>query len=601
MAEAKSAGSGDPMNRLKLGMLLVAAAHLIVAGEAWARPEPSLSELLEEARHISLTRHWQEAQNRLDELADRLEQAEQRDRVEFHLLEARHLILADQSRAALERLAGLLELELPDDQRLRALQLGANVSVLLRQYERGFEYLGEALSLAVDPGAAEPRIATLNLASYLLGRVGEVGRGIEHGEAALAMARGLGDRNEQCIAMQRLAPVYKWAEQFERAERTYRDGMSVCQDVGNQLFVGVIAQGLADLLRQQGRLQEARDLATESIELLQRAVYPLGEFEARLVLAEIKADAGTLSEIDPAELERLADYFAADELWDQAARLSALRARLAEQAGEWVAAVDFLHEQLRVREAFLGRERSMRLAFLQVEFDTRLQARELVLLRESARVSELEARALSQQTQLRGLIILLIALLTVGLLLMLVRAQRSRRHFRNISRQDQLSGLVNHTWFFQRAQTLLNSADAATAPGSLALVAADIDRFKLINDVFGHRIGDEVLGRTARRLREVFPEHALIGRIGGEEFAVLVRAADIDQVVAWIEAFRRQQPQAVRTNDPEVTVSFGLSCYQPGDDIETLRERADRALYQAKRDGRDCYRLDDSCRAGRAA
>lgn len=589
------------MSCLKLGMLLVAAAHLMVAGAAWAGPEPSLSELLEEARQISATGHWREAQNRLDELADRLEQAEQRDRVEFHLLEARHLILGDQSRVALERLAGLLELELPDDQRLRALQLGANVSVLLRQYERGFEYLGEALSLAVDPGAAGPRIATLNMASYLLGRVGEVGRGIEHGKAALAMARDLGDRNEQCIALQRLAPVYKWAEQFERAERIYRDGMSVCQDVGNQLFVGVMAQGLADLLRQQKRLQEARDLAAKSIELLQGGLYPLGEFEARLVLAEIKADAGTLSEIDPAELERLADYFAVDELWDQAARLSALRARLAEQAGEWVAAVDFLHEQLRAREAFLGGERSMRLAFLQVEFDTRLQAQELALLRESARASELEARALSQQTQLRGLIILLTALLTVGLLLMLVRAQHSRRHFRTISRQDQLSGLINHTWFFEQAQSLLNSANAATAPGVLVLVAADIDRFKLINDVFGHRVGDEVLGRTARRLREVFPEHALIGRIGGEEFAVLVQAADIDQVVAWIETFRRQQPHAARTNDPEVTVSFGLSCYQPGDDIDALRERADRALYQAKRGGRDCYRLDDSCRAGPAA
>ncbi len=582
------------MTGLKPAALVVLASCLICANWALARSTPALSELLEEIRYISYTRHWQEAQARLDELAARVEQAGQRDQVEFHLLEARHLILADQSHVALECLASLLELDLPDDQRLRVLQLSANVSVLLRLYERGFEYLGEALSLAVDPGAPEPRMATLNLASYMLGRVGEVDRGIEYGESALAMAEATGNQAEQCVALQRLAPVYKWADRLDRAEQLYRKGISICEGLGNQLFAGVMSHGLADLLRQQGRLDEAEQLATVAVELLQRAVYPLGEFEARLVLAEIKADAGTLSDLDAAELERLDDYFATDNLWDQAARVYGLRARLAEQADQPYAAIAFLRDQQRAREAFLGRERAMRLAFLQVEFDTRLQAQELALVRQSARASELEAQTLAQQTQLRGLIIFVIALLTVGLLLLLLRAQRSRRHFRNISRQDQLSGLFNHSWFFQRAQILLDQADAA--PGCLALVAADIDRFKRINDLHGHRVGDEVLGRTARRLREVFPEHALIGRIGGEEFAVLVRAADIREVVDCVEAFRDSQQHVLRLGDPEVTVSFGLSCYQPGDDIEALRERADRALYQAKRDGRDCYRLDASCR-----
>ncbi|TVS10516.1 MAG: GGDEF domain-containing protein [Wenzhouxiangella sp.] len=559
--------------------------------------DPDLRGLLDEAQRVSYQEHWQQAQVLLDEVAARMDRASLREYADFHLLEARHLALADRSEEALQRAAELLELDLAEDQRLRALQFSANIGVLLRQYERAFEYLGRALAIRVELEDPAPRIATFNMASYMFGRVGEYERGIRYGERAVVLARDVAGPAELCVALQRLAPVYKWAGQLERSEQAYRDGIATCREVGNALFVGVLRHGLADLLRQQERLEEAMDLAERAIAGLEQAVYPLGEHEARLVRAETLHDLGRLGAAEQDELLRLSGYFGARELWDQAARLEALLSRMAEADGEPARALQHLHRLMQARESFLGRERAMRLAYLQVEFDTRFQQQEIELLRESTRVAQLEAETAAQQRRVRALGMLLVGLVFLALVWMLLRVFRSRRRFRDLSRQDQLSGLANHGWFFERAQALLDEYLARPSSGLVVLVAADIDHFKDINDRFGHRVGDEVLGRTARRMRESFPEHALIGRIGGEEFAALVRVDRIDQVIDCIERFRRPDPDSVRAGDPEVTASFGLSCYRPGDDIDALRERADRTLYRAKQSGRDCYRLDASCPA----
>ena len=558
---------------------------------------PDIREVLDEAERVSYQEGWQQAQAMLDELAPHLDRADLRETVDFRLLEARHLVLADRLQEGLARANQLLSLDLADDQRLRVLQFSANIGVLLREYERSFEYLGEALSIRVqldDPG---PRVATFNMASYMFGRVGEYELGIRYGEQAVTLAREMNSPREECIALQRLAPVYKWAERPGAAERAYNNGIARCRAVGNELFVGVLQHGLADLLRRQGRLDEAYNLVDEAVVTLERAVYPLGEYEARLVRAETLYDLGRLSPAEQEELRGLSDYFGGRELWDQVARLETLLERLAEDEQDFEQALAHLRRYVLARESFLGRERAMRLAYLQVEFDTRFQQQEIELLRETARVAQLEDEAEIQRRRLRGLLALVAGLAFLGLLLLLLRVYRSRGRFRNLSRQDSLSGLANHSWFFERAGKVVAEHATSSSQAVLALVAADIDHFKRINDEFGHQVGDQVLGRTARRLREVFPGLALVGRIGGEEFAVLTRVGTLDEVIGCIERFRSDSDQHIRVDDPGVTLSFGIACYRPGDGIEDLRRRADQALYQAKRDGRDCYRTDASCRA----
>ncbi len=583
-------------------LVILLAASLLLPAHPLVAQSADVRAVLDEAREISYKQHWQDAQALLDEISSSIDQASLREYADFQLLQARHLVLDDQTEEALVLADALLDRELAPDQRLRALQFRANAAVLLRRYEAAFESLSEALSIDVDLEDPAPVVATLNMAAYMLGRVGEYQLGIEYGERSLATAREAGRIGDACVALQRLAPVYKWAGDAEKAEQVYRDGIRDCQTAGNALFVGVLKYGLADLLRRRGQLDDALDLVEQSIRSLEQAAYVLGEFEARVVRAETLQDLGALDESWRDELDQLADYFSVRTVSDQSARLELLLSELAEEAGDFERALERLKGYVEARETFLGRERSMRLAYLQVEFDSRFQRQQIALLSETARVAQLEAQTASQQRRLRTFGWLLVGLLILSLAVLLFRVLQSRLRFRDLSRHDGLSGLANHSWFFENAQSVLDQTRLGQVQdGKVVLIAADIDHFKRVNDAFGHRVGDSVLGRVGRCLREVFPPDALVGRIGGEEFAILLVVRDIESAIAGIERFREIDTSMIRGDDPHVTLSFGLACAQSRDTVDMLRDRADEALYRAKRAGRDRYELDASCFAEESA
>ena len=576
----------------RLANRLACALFILFSLDVWAdRPADETARLLEEIRSVSYTRHWHEAQELLDEMAGEVDEFPLRQQVEFHLLEARHLTLGDRSREALARAGELLELPLDDDQRLRTLQFSANVAVLLREYETAFEHLLEALAVEADvddPGAV---IDTYNMAGYMFGRVGEHERAAVYGERAVSLALELGDGNRECVARQRLAPVYKWSGMEQRAESEYRDGIEACEQIGNMLFVGVLKHGLADQLRKLGRLEEARGLALESIRLLEDSVFPLGEYEARLVLAEVLHELDDEDTWATQDLDGLSRYFHERELWDQLARLEALLSDRAEADAREQQALAHLRLHLDARERFLSRDRAMLLAYLQVEFDSRLKDQQIELLQESARVARVEQRAAEQQRRARTVILVLSSALLVLVVIMLVGALRGRRHFRYLSRHDPLSGLANQGWFLQRAEAMLE--DARESDGRACLIMADIDHFKRINDRYGHLVGDGVIGQAARHLSETFGDDALVARVGGEEFGILMPTDEIGEVIRCIERFQQEGRQAGRSDDPPFTLSFGVACLRDGDTLSQLRTRADQALYEAKRTGRDRYVIFD--------
>jgi diguanylate cyclase (GGDEF)-like protein len=569
---------------IRILVLVIALTALSLAAE---QSSGEIAELLEEIREVSYTRHWHEAQEMLDEIADRVDGFPLRQQFEFYLLEARHLSLGDDNPKALERVIRLLDLPLDPDQYLRALQFAANVAVLLREYEIAYEYLLDALGIESEIEDPEAVIDTYNMAGYMFGRVGEYERAVGYGERAVTLAVERGDRNRECVARQRLAPVFKWGDMPVEAEREYRTGIEVCERIGNRLFVGVLKHGLADQLRKLGRLEEARELAESSIELLAESDFVLGEYEARLVLAEVLHDQGDEEAWQAQDVDGLVAYFGERELWDQRARLEYLLSRNAASAGNSDAALEHLDRHLEARERFLGRDRAMLLGYLQVEFDSRLKDQQIELLAESARLARMEQLAAEQERRSRTAILALSSGLLVMVGLLLIAALRGRRHFRYLARHDPLSGLANQGWFLQCSEELLETA-RQTGSGA-CLITADIDHFKRINDHYGHLVGDGVIGQAARRFRESFGEDALVGRVGGEEFSILMLTDSVDEVIARVEQFRQGEVHGGRTGDPEFTVSFGLAFLRPGDSLSDLRARADQALYEAKRTGRDRY------------
>ncbi|TAK69496.1 MAG: diguanylate cyclase [Actinomycetota bacterium] len=151
---------------------------------------------------------------------------------------------------------------------------------------------------------------------------------------------------------------------------------------------------------------------------------------------------------------------------------------------------------------------------------------------------------------------------------------------------DGLTGLLNRRAFETRARSLLRTARPA------AIVMADLDCFKLLNDAHGHDAGDRALRRFAGVLRDSLRGSDLCSRFGGEEFALLIMDSDVKQAVVVVERIRTRLAEALTAQSPVFTASFGVA-RADGLDLSEALQIADRALYQAKEDGRDRYVVAD--------
>lgn len=155
-----------------------------------------------------------------------------------------------------------------------------------------------------------------------------------------------------------------------------------------------------------------------------------------------------------------------------------------------------------------------------------------------------------------------------------------------------LTGASNRRHFFECAEVLFAEARSSGSPLSFLLL--DIDDFKKINDGHGHQVGDRVLQRVAHCGAYVLRRDDLFGRIGGEEFAALFPNCDAEQARQVAERLQREVQRLQFANDGEsfgVTISQGITMLGEGDVLDDLYARADAAMYQAKRQGKDCIVL----------
>jgi diguanylate cyclase (GGDEF)-like protein len=154
---------------------------------------------------------------------------------------------------------------------------------------------------------------------------------------------------------------------------------------------------------------------------------------------------------------------------------------------------------------------------------------------------------------------------------------------------DELTELANRRYFMEKLETELRRAERFDEP--LALVFADLDDFKRVNDRYGHHVGDEVLRAFADVLRKRVRAIDLGARLGGEEFAVLLIETDLKGAEALAESLRSAvealEVRIVGGPPVKVTASFGIAAYPQTHDADELMTAADLALYRAKREGKN--------------
>ena len=153
---------------------------------------------------------------------------------------------------------------------------------------------------------------------------------------------------------------------------------------------------------------------------------------------------------------------------------------------------------------------------------------------------------------------------------------------------DALTGMQNRRYFDDALKEYLDEFRRIEKP--IGLMVLDLDHFKMVNDTHGHDVGDEVLKRVAECLHEFTRFHDIVARLGGEEFAVVAPNMNIDTLIKFAERIRKAVSSLTVTSGNvrlKITISVGLAVWDGHESPEEFYRRADKLLYQAKRQGRN--------------
>jgi len=171
-----------------------------------------------------------------------------------------------------------------------------------------------------------------------------------------------------------------------------------------------------------------------------------------------------------------------------------------------------------------------------------------------------------------------------------IQLKQHRDRLRNMAIFDQLTGLYNRHYLTATVSQKISQAHRHSLQLSLLLI--DIDHFKRINDDFGHATGDLVLQQVAHLMQKTFRDEDTVARLGGEEFVVILDQCGVDSALSKAETLRKEM-ESLRPIERKTTLSIGVSVLnkETKEDFDSLLNRADQALYQAKEHGRNTIEL----------
>lgn len=468
-----------------------------------------------------------------------------------------------------------------DDRRLgNAVFLRGYLRGVTGDYPRGLADLKRALALFQKLGLASEMRVTVNGVAGLYSRMGALDEARRYYEDAL---RSLpeGASRERVVAQHNLGRNLQREGRWDEAQRQFEQVLAQSRELRFVRGEVYALRGLAAVRNAKGDATRALQFADNALRLGVRV--PDEPVRAGVMVQRAAAlrQLGRPLEARAMAREALRIYVAGDAVTEEGEARAEL-ARIAAAQGEWHEAYEQQSRSGRIAQDLLRQQVDNRFAAMKAQFDADVKERELAMLQ---RENEAAERALAEQQRATRSQIVATALASALALLLAALAWRQRQASRRMSAlamTDELTGLPNR----RRA---LAALEAAIGSGS-ALLILDIDHFKRINDRHGHAVGDSVLRAIAAAWRQQLDPEVTLGRLGGEEFVVVLPGASLAQGRDFAETLRRSAAAvdlSAWLGEQRLSISAGVTVAAPGDTVAAALARADTALYRAKEGGRD--------------
>lgn len=368
-----------------------------------------------------------------------------------------------------------------------------------------------------------------------------------------------------------------------------RRAIAVCLADKQAVFANTLRLTRADLLTEEGRPEQAIALLKSIEPSILRAGFQPHIADLHLTLAQAYVKLGNDTDARQAALAAVAASDPGSFTWPLQAGYGLLY-QIEKRAGNDGVALGYYEKYVAQYKAGMDDAKTRALAYQMVEQDVLSKKMKLDALGKQNRILELRQALASQAQETSRLFIALLLLVLVVIVGAMFWLRRSQLRFRRMARHDGLTGAFNRGYFFDEAGRVVRRLHKTDA--EVCLVVLDMDHFKRVNDTHGHPAGDEVLRHAVTICRSELRESDVFGRLGGEEFGILMPACSRDQGIDVASRIRHrliEKPLALdaQTAIP-VSASFGLACSDvSGHQLHQLFADADVALYRAKEGGRN--------------
>lgn len=463
---------------------------------------------------------------------------------------------------------------------------------LLGDYAAGLSDLRRAQELYQAVGMPHHALTALNGIATLYNRMGDYAQAREIYSRALRAQIAAGMRREQAVTQHNLARALERLGEWEAARQAFAGSLEVSRGLGYPRGEAYALRGLAAVANANGDHRGALEILARAAALQRQT--PDERLRGQISLARGIAlhRLGRLGE-SIAALEEAHRVFREGDSLHELEAVSGELAAVHAVLGNWRAAYEWQSEAKQAAGRLLRNQLDQRFTALKIEFDTATKEKENAQL---ARENAASARALAQARsvrQLQAAVIALTVLLAALLAWLALQQRRSRQRMQKLAMTDELTGVPNRRAVLGQLESLL------TAPGAPAcsILIIDVDHFKSINDTLGHAAGDEVLKVVAQVVDGAVRPPASFGRLGGEEFLIVLPNASLEAARQTAESFRERirsiDTSAWFADGRRITASIGVtSSIAAIDSPSGMLQRADAALYAAKRAGRNCVRTE---------
>lgn len=480
--------------------------------------------------------------------------------------------------------------EYRDDEMLAgALFSRGYVQSLQGEFASGLADLRRSQGLYETLGLRHHSLTALNGIAILYNRMGDFEQARDIYGRTLAAQREAGMLREQSVTLHNLGRAHENLKDWPAARRAFNESFAITRELNYPRGEAYALRGLAAVENGLGNFRGALETLHRASVL--QAKTPDARLLAQVELARGVALRGLGRTADAASsLAKALEIFQTGDARGELAQTYEELAAVEAQRGNLKQAYELSVSAKTLTERLLRNQIDQRFATLKVEFDTAAKDNENALLMRENQAKELALERGRNLRSLQAVVIALIALLVVLLATLLWHHRRTARAMRRLALTDELTGVPN------RRAVLADLAAMLARPDShpTSILITDLDHFKGVNDRFGHPAGDEVLKVVSSALREALREPALYGRLGGEEFLIVLPQTGLAEGRIIAERLR----ETVAGLDlarwvpigRSMTASIGVTVSTTGDTPSTMLHRADEALYLAKRAGRNTVR-----------